>query len=302
MAVAGVEHPALALRSHPGERFLALPERPLHEDGRLRAGGRGRRGAFIGGRKGLNVFHDRMRRLDDLRGDGRRKRLRGSWRRSDLSDERRTVNREHPLAVVHERGERLLLVGGERLIAEDHQRVVVRQPARGERLGRRRYVDQLNAAPGQGRGERPEDRRRRMRRLLAPEEQHAQRPRLRFARGRPLRRDAGRRRPCRGRLRLGQDRVSGGAEKTGENVHRPDLRAGNTGCHGRRTFQVAGPQLGAATWNRFEGRFYYGVEGKSTSNLAFARVVLARYGAPRQSLSGYCSGTSGRIPKQAVEQ
>ena len=211
-----------------------------------------------------------MRRLDDLRGDGRRQRLRGSRRRSDLSDQRRTVNREHPLAVVHERRERLLLVGGERLIAEDHQRVVVRQPARGERLGRRRYVNQLNAAPGQGRGERPEDRRRRMRRLLAPEEQHAQRPRFRFARGRPLRRDAGRRRSCRGRLRLGQDRVSGGAEKSGENVHRPDLRAGNTGCHGRRTFQVAGPQPGRQRSHGTvsKGRFYYARNGRVKERFA----------------------------------
>ena len=254
VAVSGVEHPALALRSHPGERFPALPESPLHEDGRLRAGGRGGRGAFIGRRKGLDVFHNRMRRLDDLGGHRSGERLRGSRLRPDLADQRRAVNREHSLAVVHERRERLLLVRGEGLVAEDHQRVVVRQPAGSKDLGRRRDVNQLDAAPGQCRRERPEDRRRGMRCLLEPEEEHAQRPCLRFTRGRPRRGDSRRRgawRRRRLRLRLGKDREGGGAEETGEDVHRPDLRAGTTECHGRRTFQVAGPLLGGGNMEPF---------------------------------------------------
>ena len=65
--MAGVEHPALPCNLAQGERFAALPERPLHEDSRLVPAGGAGAGPSSDSRKGLHVFHDRMRRLDNLR-------------------------------------------------------------------------------------------------------------------------------------------------------------------------------------------------------------------------------------------
>ncbi len=89
-----------------------------------------------------------------------------------------------PLAPLDEPQQRLLLHRGQRLVIPvDHQHVVVRQLLGGDRLVRREDVGQLNPPACERSSKQLVHRRRRVQRLMVPEEQDAQRPGVRFLRG-----------------------------------------------------------------------------------------------------------------------
>ena len=95
---------------------------------------------------------------------------------------RGAVDGDEPLAALDEVDERLLLRGRDlQVVAVDHQPVVERELRRVERLGGRQDVRELDAAPGERRGEQREQRRRVVAlRLVVAQEQNAKGPRLRY--------------------------------------------------------------------------------------------------------------------------